>query len=198
MSRVFPLAILISLAGVSFPVNHQDAGIVRLCCTGTHCTHRTCPSWTEARSLARLEWKIHWQTSKCHFMVTQDGHFLIPHEEKLSLDTSSGLGYVAVAGDTKILWLVPLPPFPRTVPETPKNLQQLCWDRARDASSLTPPPTFLPSWSILTWCNLPFSPPQSPSSAPAPSSPRLAPSGPPQRQCCSSYPQGKAFGKCFL
>lgn len=41
MTRVFPLAVLVSLGGVCFPVNHQDAGIMHLCCTGPH---PTCPS----------------------------------------------------------------------------------------------------------------------------------------------------------
>lgn len=98
MTRVFPLAIPVSLGGVCFLVSHQDARIVHLCCMGPH---PTCPSWKEARSLTRLEWKMHWQTSKCHFMVTQSSHFLIPHEEELSLDTS-GLRLVAVARDPKI------------------------------------------------------------------------------------------------
>lgn len=136
MTRVFPLAILVSLGGVCFLVNHQDAGIVPLCCMGPH---PTCPSWKESRSLTRLEQKIPWQTPKCHFMVTQSSHFLIPHEEELSLDTSSGLGLVTVSGDPKIPWFVPLPPFPGSA-QGPQRPYSSCAGKSKGWILHDPPP----------------------------------------------------------
>lgn len=54
-------------------------------------------------------------------MVTQSSHFLIPHEEELSLDTSNGLGLVAVAGDPKIPLACASPTFLWIIARDPKD-----------------------------------------------------------------------------
>lgn len=89
----------------------------------------------------RLERIIHWQRSKCHFMVMQHSRFLIhctqPRHLPWPRAGSSSQGHRGP-------WLAPLPSLLGSVPETQRTLQLPCWDRARDGSPPSTPSHLLP------------------------------------------------------
>lgn len=147
------------------------------------------PGGREARPPVRLERIIHWQRSKCHFMVMQHSRFLIhctqPRHLPWPRAGSSSQGHRGP-------WLAPLPSLLGSVPETQRTLQLPCWDRARDGSPPAPLPTSFPAWSILTWHILP---PLSPSTAPAPSSPTLQSPGTPVK--AAQQLMGKGIWEVF-
>lgn len=159
---------------------HQDPGTVHPCPAIVLLPHMrphaACHSWREARadnSLAKEQTPFHGDAEQ----------FLI------HLDAPPGLGCApAAVGDTKVSWLVPLPPLPRVCAPNDCAGTQQGMDPPQPRH--TSPPPSLPGAPLLG-CS-------APQHCPAPSSPRLESPGLPGEQCGSSHPPGKVFGKYFL
>lgn len=196
VTRVFPLAILASLGGICFPANHQVPGMVHshpaIQLLPHAVPHPACPSWREARQPTRLERIIHWQRSKCCFMVTQSGRFLIHCAQPGHLPWpgvgGSGWGHQGP-------WACASPTPPWVCARDPKDPTAAV---LRQSKGWIPPGTPLHLLPCLEHPHLAYPVPPAPQHCPCQILTQAGvPSDPPPRQRGSSHPQGKAFGKYF-